>query len=272
MMRLRPRLVIVLAAGSLIFGQRAGAGVIVATASPVSAVTGVNFSGTVATFTDSDTSLTAGDYTASINWGDLSISAGTVSGASGSFTVTGSHTYVTGGSFIVMVTITAPNSFVTQLVGSQVFPPNASPGIGSGTVVLNGAQTQITVNENFLLLMGGATAAHVHGPAAPGVNAPVLFPFASVPNATAGTVPQQSFAITAPQVAQLQAALFYMDVHSSSFPGGEIRGQLNVETTTAQGTADVTSPVVPTLGGIGLLTLIVLIAAAGVLVLGRWNP
>jgi hypothetical protein len=58
------------------------------------------------------------------------------------------------------------------------------------------------------------------------VNAPVLFPFTGVPAATSGAIPTQSFSITAAQVGQFDAGQMYMNVHTSIFPGGEIRGQL----------------------------------------------
>ena len=41
-----------------------------------------------------------------------------------------------------------------------------------------------------------------------------------------GSIPEQSFPITPAQVAQPRAGLFYFNVHSASFPGGEIRGQI----------------------------------------------
>ncbi len=50
---------------------------------------------TVATFTDTDSNGTAGDYAAVIHWGDGTTSAGTVrQNSDGSFAVTGSHTYL----------------------------------------------------------------------------------------------------------------------------------------------------------------------------------
>jgi hypothetical protein len=117
-------------------------------------------------------------------------------------------------------------TFVANLTGSQEVPANASAATGFATVVLNAAQNQITVNVSFSGLSAPATAGHIHGPAAPGSNAPVLFPFAGVPNATSGNIPEQTFAITPTQVAQLFGGLFYVNIHSSNFPGGEIRGQL----------------------------------------------
>jgi hypothetical protein len=74
----------------------------VAAAAPTLAVTGQNiqvtkgqqFSGTVAGFTDTDTSSAAGDFTATIDWGDGTRSTGTIAAdSSGGFTVTGTHTY-----------------------------------------------------------------------------------------------------------------------------------------------------------------------------------
>ena len=65
-----------------------------------------NFSGTVATFTDANPGATVADFTATINWGDASSSAGTVTGPSGGhFTVSGTHTYATLGSHTITVTI-----------------------------------------------------------------------------------------------------------------------------------------------------------------------
>jgi hypothetical protein len=63
------------------------------------------YSGTVATFTDADTLTPAGDYTATINWGDGHTGTGTITGASGSFTVSASHTYSSVGSFPVTVSV-----------------------------------------------------------------------------------------------------------------------------------------------------------------------
>ena len=117
--------------------------------------------------------------------------------------------------------------FTATLNGSQEVPPNASTATGSGTVFLNDAQTTITVNLNFAGLAAPATMAHIHGPASPGTNAPVIFPFTGVPNATSGTIPEQTFAITPTQVSQLMNGLFYFNVHNATFPGGEIRGQIS---------------------------------------------
>ena len=61
--------------------------------------------GTVATFADPDPTTTSTDYTATVNWGDGTSSAGTISGSGGNFTVTGGHTYGVAGAFPISVSI-----------------------------------------------------------------------------------------------------------------------------------------------------------------------
>ena len=73
---------------------------------------------------------------------------------------------------------------------------------------------------SFAGLSSAQTAAHIHGPAHVGVNAPVLF------NLGSGAVSNATFAVTPAQVAQLKAGLFYFNVHTQNFPNGEIRGQI----------------------------------------------
>jgi len=63
-----------------------------------------------------------------------------------------------------------------------------------------------------------------------------LFPFSGVPSATSGSIPQQTFAITPTQVAQLRSGLFYFNIHNATFPGGEIRGQISCVTNGQQPT------------------------------------
>ncbi len=99
------------------------------------------------------------------------------------------------------------------------------PGTGFGTVELNAAMDQATIDLTFSNLTAPATAAHIHGPGAPGTNAPVIIPFTPFPNATSGSF-HTVVAITAQQLMWLQDGLLYMNIHDANFPAGEIRGQL----------------------------------------------
>jgi IPTL-CTERM motif len=67
--------------------------------------TGVSFTQTVATFSDTLSAAASGDFTATIDWGDATTSAGTVSGGGGSFQVSGTHTYAAAGNFSVQATL-----------------------------------------------------------------------------------------------------------------------------------------------------------------------
>lgn len=72
----------------------------------IAATEGSPFSGTLATFTDTQSSAPASQFSATIDWGDTSTSTGTVSGSGGSYTVTGTHTYNEEGTYTVTVTVT----------------------------------------------------------------------------------------------------------------------------------------------------------------------
>ena len=80
------------------------AGVVV-TGKNFSATEGQGFSGTVASFTDSDGGPMS-DYSATVDWGDGSTNAATLAGSAGSYSVVGYHTYAEGGSFTARVSVT----------------------------------------------------------------------------------------------------------------------------------------------------------------------
>jgi len=78
------------------------------TAAAISTTEGAAFTGaTLATFSDAGfASNVAGDFTASVDWGDGTTGVGTVSGGGGAdLTVSGVHTYVDEGSFPVTITL-----------------------------------------------------------------------------------------------------------------------------------------------------------------------
>ena len=175
------------------------------------------------------------------------------------------HTGNFGGGEIRGQIVTAPpQKFAANLTGAQQVPPVVSPGTGSGTVLLNATEDQITVNMSFAGLSSNANAAHIHGPAAAGANAGVLFDFSGVtPNATSGSIPTQTFAITPTQVAQLKAGLFYFNIHTSNFGGGEIRGQIALAPTEKFASTLSGAQQVPSVSSAGTGTGTVLLNAAG---------
>lgn len=110
--------------------------------------------------------------------------------------------------------------FAATLDGLQEVPPNASPGTGTADVILDTVANTITVDLHFSGLLAPQTAAHIHGPAPPGVNAPVIVPF------PLGQFDDMVFPITDVIEGHITSNLTYVNVHTSLFPGGEIRGQL----------------------------------------------
>ena len=67
----------------------------------------------VATFTDSNPLATdPSAYSATINWGDGNTTSGTVASAGRGFSVTGSHTYTTSGTYTLTITITHGDGLV----------------------------------------------------------------------------------------------------------------------------------------------------------------
>ncbi|MCM3872254.1 MAG: PQQ-dependent sugar dehydrogenase [Pyrinomonadaceae bacterium] len=109
--------------------------------------------------------------------------------------------------------------FVATLTGAQEVPPNASTATGSATLLLSHDEETATLSLNFSGLSSGQTDAHIHGPAAPGISAPPIFPLAL------GQISDYQISLTPQQVLDLKNGLHYINVHSSMFPTGEIRGQ-----------------------------------------------
>jgi len=116
----------------------------------------------------------------------------------------------------------AQQVFTVSMNGAQV--PTASSFTGSGTVTLNAAETQITVAITHDV--PSPTGGHIHE-APPGVDGGIVFPFSGF-----GASPiNQVFSISQAQVAVLRAGNYYVNIHTASFPNGEIRGQILPQST-----------------------------------------
>jgi hypothetical protein len=120
-----------------------------ATGKPISATRGIAFSSLVATFTDADPTGNVTEFSATINWGDGTNSAGIITAnGSGGFDVTGSHTYAIGGSLSVVVTIQdVGGSSATANSTANVFDP---PG---GVIVFSSADYNVPEIAGSILLI-----------------------------------------------------------------------------------------------------------------------
>ena len=128
---------------------------------------------------------------------------------------------ITGCGVMGMGNTDSMNSAMTvPLSAKNEVPPNASTGTGTARVELDGNVLKWTLTYSGLT--GPVTAGHFHGPSMPGANAGVVVPFAG-PLAS----PITGFiALTAAQVEQVKSGLWYVNLHTTANPGGEIRGQV----------------------------------------------
>jgi hypothetical protein len=151
-------------------------------------------------------------------------------------------------------------TYTTTLSGPNESPPNASAGTGIGQVDVNTTTNQMHVYVRFSGLTGNTTASHIHsatsiagaGTAGVATTTPTFagFPLGvkfgeydiildltlassynpSFVTANGGTTASAEAAL----LAGIAAGKAYLNVHSSSFPGGEIRGFLLEATTPAE--------------------------------------
>jgi hypothetical protein len=111
----------------------------------------------------------------------------------------------------------------TTLKGADEVPPNTTTGRGAVAATLDTTTKAFSYKVTYSGLTGTATAAHFHGPAAPGSNAPPVITMTALASPITGTA-----TLTDAQIADLRAGKWYFNVHTVAHPGGEIRGQLKV--------------------------------------------
>ena len=140
--------------------------------------------------------------------------------------------------------------FTADLSGANENPVNASPGSGSAIVTVDDDLFTMQVEVTFADLLGTTVASHIHCCAAPPTNATVATQtptFVGFPlGVTSGTY-DHTFDMTLASsyragfitdhggtvdsafdalLAGMLAGESYLNIHTSEFPGGEIRGQL----------------------------------------------
>ena len=96
-----------------------------------------------------------------------------------------------------------------------------SPGIGSAVITLDTDTNLLTWSITFAGLLGTPTLMHFHGPALPNQNAGV-----QVGTGVAGPPVIGNAIIDDLQEADLLAGLWYLNLHTTVYGGGEIRGQV----------------------------------------------
>jgi hypothetical protein len=162
-------------------------------------------------------------------------------------------------------------TYVADLLGTSEVPPNASPGTGEATVIIDTLAQTMEVQVQFSGLLGTTIASHIHcctaipdtGNAGVATTLPY---FAGFPiGVTSGTYDHtldltlsSSYnpAFVTGSVANAEAALLagiaagdsYLNIHSTVVPGGEIRGYL----------AEVPEPATFLMAGVALAGIVIL--------------
>ncbi len=173
-------------------------------------------------------------------------------------------------------------TYAANLTGPAEEPPNASPGNGSATVQFDPVAHTLRVAFNFKDLIGTTTAGHIHGPTAvPGTGIASVatqvphFPFMPIGvssgaydatfNTTDAATYNPAFVTASGGTAAgaeaalatfLAAGTGYLNIHSTAFEGGEIRGFLNARP----------APIPLPAGAAPML-----VALAGLVALRRWR-
>jgi CHRD domain len=108
------------------------------------------------------------------------------------------------------------------LIGGNEVPSTPSAGIGEANAVFNTDTRILTVTITYSGLTAALSAWHIHKAVA-GTNGSVVFNFGTPqPSGFVYT----SAALTTDQESDLNSASYYVNLHTSTYPGGEIRGQL----------------------------------------------
>jgi hypothetical protein len=124
--------------------------------------------------------------------------------------------------------------FTANLEGGQEPNPVTTPGGGTGAFVLSPDRSQLDYYITYRELSGTLTAGGHFHVGARGVNGPVALGIATsgdpASNAIKGSwKATDGTALTAALVDSLIAGRFYVNFHTAANPGGEIRGQLDLQ-------------------------------------------
>ncbi len=113
-----------------------------------------------------------------------------------------------------------PGGHGVTLSGAQEVPANTSTASGSGNIRV-AADRGVSGGVRYTGML--ATVAHIHEGAA-GANGPVIVPLLKTGEGMFAVPPNT--VLTPSQQASYQAGKLYVNVHSDTYPAGEIRAQL----------------------------------------------
>jgi plastocyanin len=165
-------------------------------------------------------------------------------------------------------------SLFALLTGANEVPATTSSGTGSVTLTLNADTGVITGSWNATGLTSSLTAAHIHR-GAPRTSGPIVVPFSNPPT-TGGSYSTSTSSVDPALIREILAnpGGFYVNIHTTNNPTGEVRGWLGsfqACTTGALGaTLQLSNEVPPhAVGAEGMVTLAFDLANG--MVSGQWQ-
>ncbi|MCW0000138.1 CHRD domain-containing protein [Pararhizobium sp. YC-54] len=125
-------------------------------------------------------------------------------------------------SFLAMATAVSAEEmkFKADLKGSEEVPPVQTSATGTADITYDSSSKNLSWTIEHSGLSGDVTAAHFHGPAAVGANAPPVVPI------DVSALAKGSATLDDAQAADLGEGRWYLNLHTAANPDGEIRGQV----------------------------------------------
>ncbi|HTE27803.1 CHRD domain-containing protein [Flavitalea sp.] len=114
------------------------------------------------------------------------------------------------------------------ITGAQEVPAKTSPASGTLDVTYDKSTKMLSFTVVYQALTGAPTGAHIHGPAAKGTNASIKYDFFAIfPKTLAGAFSDKVL-VDGVKLKEdsLLAGFYYVNIHTPTNPGGEIRGQI----------------------------------------------
>jgi hypothetical protein len=126
------------------------------------------------------------------------------------------------GLFLLTATVAgqaATVSLTANLLGGNAVPQNKSDAFGEGQFSYDSQSGKL----EYYLTYDGTTPTRIdlHGPAKPNENGPAFLSFPVSASPVSGTA-----TLTKVQAEAILAGTAYVDMHSQTYPDGEIRGQI----------------------------------------------
>ena len=113
-------------------------------------------------------------------------------------------------------------SYKADLKGAMEVPATDSKGTGTVDATYDTSSKKLAWTITYSGLTGPVTAAHFHGPAEAGKNAPPVVPLSG---AMASPIKGEA-TLTDAQASELQGGRMYFNLHTAAHKDGEVRGQV----------------------------------------------